>query len=61
MDKPLFVDMREEPFEVDLLAINEQESILLITMNIGTRKESASAFIVNKGQINIKGRKGDSA
>ena len=54
MDKPLTVDMRGQPFEVDLLALNDRESMLMLAMEPGTSKENVMVLILDKGQIRVR-------
>jgi len=51
LNKPLTVDMRGAPFSVDLLGLNDKESMLMLAIDPGTSKESVMVLILDKDQV----------
>ena len=54
MDRPLTVDMRGQPFEVDILALNDKESMLMLAIEPGTSRENVMVLILDNDQIRMK-------
>jgi len=54
MDRPLTVDMRGQPFEVDILALNDKESMLMLAIEPGTSRENVMVLILDNDQIRVK-------